>query len=197
MLKVGLTGGIGCGKSTATQFFAALGTPILDADIIAHQLVATGQPALQQIAQHFGAGILNADGSLNRAHLREKIFSDQSQKAKLEALLHPLVYQRLRSDADALNAPYCIIAIPLLFETGVTDFIDRIAVIDCPEQEQISRIKARDSLSDGLIHAIIASQVSREFRLAHADDIVDNSDNQDKLAEQIKKLHNLYISLSK
>jgi dephospho-CoA kinase len=196
MLRIGLTGGIGCGKSTAARLFSQLGVPVLDADQIAHQLVTIGQPALQQITRAFGVDIINPDGSLNRAKLREQIFAEPSQKATLEAILHPLVYQTLRAETAKLNTPYCLICIPLLFETGITDFIDRIVVIDCPVATQIARVKSRDRLSDAHIQAVIASQVSREFRIAHTDDLVDNSDNNDRLAEQIKKLHNLYLSLS-
>lgn len=197
MLKVGLTGGIGCGKSTATNFFRQLGVPVLDADIIAYNLVSAGQPALREVAMAFGADILNSDGSLNRPRLRDIIFSEPAQKIKLEAILHPLVYNTLRTEAGQLTAPYAILCIPLLFETGITDFIDRVAVIDCPVETQIARIKIRDQLTDPTIKAIIANQVSRDFRIAHADDLIDNSDTNDGLEVQIKKLHNLYVSLSK
>ena len=196
MLTVGLTGGIGCGKSTAAAIFAQLGVPVLDADQIARDLVAPGQPALQAIKQTFGADILNADGTLNRPRLRECVFSDRAQKLKLEAILHPLIYNTLRIESAKLTASYSIVCIPLLFETGVTDFIDRIVVVDCPEASQIARVKQRDQLSDETIQAIIASQASRAYRIAHANDVLDNSGSYGKLAEQIKKLHNLYISLS-
>jgi dephospho-CoA kinase len=196
MLKVGLTGGIGCGKSTVARIFAGLHVPVLDADEIAHRLVEKGQPALTQIQQTFGTAILNPDGSLNRKNLREQVFSDMKQKQKLESILHPLIYKTLQAELEQLIAPYCIISIPLLFETDMTHFVDRILVIDCPVETQIERVKVRDSLSIERIQSIIDSQVSRAFRKAQADDLIDNSDTDYRLAEQVKKLHNLYLSIS-
>jgi len=196
MLKVGLTGGIGCGKSTVARIFADLNVPVLDADQVAHRLVEKGQPALTQIKQVFGAAILNPDGSLNRNHLREIVFSDIRQKQKLESILHPLIYKTLQTELEQLDAPYCIISIPLLFETAMTHFVDRILVIDCPVETQIERVRIRDNLSAERIQSIIDSQVSRAFRKTKADDLIDNSNTDYRLAEQVKKLHNLYISLS-
>jgi dephospho-CoA kinase len=196
MLKIGLTGGIGCGKTTVARLFAELGSPVIDADQIAHELVAKGQPALKQIDQQFDAGILNPDGSLNRSRLREIVFSDPAQKQKLEAILHPLVYQSIQAELERLNAPYCIIAIPLLFETNMTHFVDRVLVVDCPVETQIARVRKRDQLSLERIRSIIDSQVSRDVRKSHADDLIDNSESDYRLAEQVKKLHNLYLSLS-
>lgn len=196
MLKVGLTGGIGCGKSTVAQYFAALAVPIIDADHIAHQLVETGQPALKTIQQTFGNKVINPDGSLNRAELRECIFFDPEKKHRLEAIMHPLIYDTITVAIEKLSAPYCIICIPLLFETNHSDFVDRILVIDCPIETQIKRVRQRDQLAIKVIQAIIDSQVSRAFRTAHADDVIDNSDAEDRLAEQVKKLHNSYLSLS-
>lgn len=196
MLKVGLTGGIGCGKSTVARIFADLNVPVLDADQVAHSLVEKGQPALAQIQQAFGAAILNPDGSLNRKSLRELVFSDIRQKQKLESILHPLVYKTLQTELEQLDAPYCIISIPLLFETAMTHFVDRILVIDCPVETQIERVRIRDNLSIERIQSIIDNQVSRAFRKTKADDLIDNSSTDYRLAEQVKKLHNLYISLS-
>ncbi|HEY8098448.1 MAG TPA: dephospho-CoA kinase [Methylobacter sp.] len=197
MLKVGLTGGIGCGKSTVARIFADLNVPVLDADEVAHRLVEKGQPVLAQIQQAFGTAILNPDGSLNRKNLREQVFSDLKQKQTLESILHPLIYKTLQAELEQLTAvPYCIISIPLLFETDMTHFVDRILVIDCPVETQIERVKMRDSLSIERIQSIIDSQVSRAFRKAQADDLIDNSDTDYRLAEQVKKLHNLYLSIS-
>ncbi|WP_027159199.1 dephospho-CoA kinase [Methylobacter luteus] len=196
MLKIGLTGGIGCGKTTVARLFAELGSPVIDADQIAHDLVAKGQPALKQIDQQFDADILNPDGSLNRSRLREIVFSDPAQKQKLESILHPLVYQSIQAELEKLNAPYCIIAIPLLFETNMTHFVDRVLVVDCPVETQIARVRKRDQLSLERIRSIIDSQVSRDVRKSHADDLIDNSESDYRLAEQVKKLHNLYLSLS-
>ncbi len=196
MLKVGLTGGIGCGKSTVARIFANLNIPVFDADEIAHRLVEKGQPALAQIQQEFGTAILNPDGSLNRQNLREIIFSDLKQKQKLESILHPLIYKTLQTELEQLVAPYCIISIPLLFETDMTHFVDRILVIDCPVETQIERVKIRDNLTIERIQSIIDNQVSRAYRKAKAEDLIDNSTTDYRLAEQVKKLHNLYLSLS-
>jgi dephospho-CoA kinase len=197
VLKVGLTGGIGCGKTTVSNLFTELNIPVIDADNIAHQLVEPGQPALLEIGNVFGNEILNLDGSLNRHHLRDVVFSDSQQKQKLETILHPLVFAAMQEKIDQLDSPYCIVSLPLLFETRKTDFVDRILVIDCPVENQIERVKRRDGLDDARIRPIIDSQVSREYRLQHADDVIDNTDiSSSGLAEQTKKLHNLYLSIS-
>ncbi|MEI7995645.1 MAG: dephospho-CoA kinase [Methylococcaceae bacterium] len=196
MLKIGLTGGIGCGKSTVAEIFGQFRTPVIDADEIAHRLVAVGQPALAQIQQKFGADALNPDGSLNRGLLRELIFSDDKQKQKLEAILHPLVYQSIQTEVAQLDAPYCIICIPLLFETNMAHLVDRVLVVDCSIETQIERLQKRDNMTVERIRSIIDSQVSRDFRKAHANDLIDNSETNDRLAEAVKKLHNFYLSLS-
>ena len=196
MLKIGLTGGIGCGKTTVAKIFEQLNVPVIDADAIAHQLVAIGQPALTEIQQAFGADILNPDGSLNRKKLRVSIFSDTERKQTLEAILHPLVYQAIQTALEPLNTPYCIISIPLLFETDMTGLVDRILVVDCAVKTQIERVHKRDNMTTEHILAIIDSQVSRVFRKTHADDVIDNSKTDDRLAVAVKKLHNSYLSLS-
>ena len=196
MLKIGLTGGIGSGKTTVTRLFADFNIPIIDADIIAHQLVEPGQPALARIQSTFGQQVINPDGSLNRSELRNIVFADANLKQKLEAILHPLILRKIQAEAEALNAPYCIISIPLLFETGMDRWVDRILVIDCPVETQISRVKHRDGLSEETIRTIIASQASRELRNTQADDLIDNSQSNSQLAEQVKTLHNLYLLLS-
>jgi dephospho-CoA kinase len=197
MLKIGLTGGIGCGKSTVTKIFKQLKIPVIDADEIAHQLVAVRQPALAQIQREYGADVLNADGSLNRKQLKELIFSDCKKKQKLEAILHPLVYQAIQAELNLLKAPYCIICIPLLFETNMAHLVDRVLIVDCPVKIQIERLQKRDNMTIARIQSIIDSQVSREVRKALANDLLDNSKTDDRLAEDVKKLHNFYLSLSK
>ncbi|WP_305909198.1 dephospho-CoA kinase [Methylomarinum sp. Ch1-1] len=196
MLRIGLTGGIGCGKSTVSKLFQQLGAPVIDADVIAHSLVTTGQPALRQLENAFGSEIINADGSLDRAALRERVFAEPAEKKKLENILHPLIYAQIEAEIRQLRAPYCIVSIPLLLETNMTTRIDRVLVIDCPVETQIARVKQRDGLSTELINRIIASQVSRDTRLSRADDIIDNSKTPRQLAEQVKKLHNLYLKWS-
>lgn len=196
MLKIGLTGGIGCGKTTVGKLFEQAGVPVIDADDIAHRLVEPGQPALKAIVSVFGDNILTNDGSLSRAQLRDIVFSDSEKKNQLEAILHPEVFRTIQNSVDKLETPYCIICIPLLFETGQTGYVDRILVIDCPVAEQIKRVSIRNGLEQSRIMTIIDSQVSREFRLRHADDLIDNSGNGDGLAQQVKKLHNFYVSIS-
>lgn len=196
MLKIGLTGGIGSGKSTVCGLFADLGVPIVDADIIARQLVEPGQPALARLAGAFGAGILNADGTLNRAELRARTFSDIRVRQLLDAIMHPLVYNEIESVVTCLQAAYCIIAIPLLLETQKKHVVDRVLVVDCSVEAQIRRVLDRDKIKREQAEAIIAAQVDRQQRLAAADDVIDNSTNLAHLAEHVKKLHNLYLLLA-
>lgn len=197
MLKIGLTGGIGCGKTTVTQLFAALNVPIIDADTIAHRLVAPGQPALAQIRQTFGKALITAEGALDRKKMRDLIFSEGSAKHTLEAILHPLIYSTMQEQIAALQeAPYCIISVPLLFESKMEAIADRILVVDCPVEQQIERIKKRENMTLATIQAIIASQTSREIKLSKADDVIDNAEMETNLIEQVNTLHNLYISLS-
>ncbi len=196
MLKVGLTGGIGCGKTTVSKLFTELNVPVIDADDIAHQLVEPGKPALLEISKAFGDKTLNPDSSLNRQHLRDVVFTDLKQKQKLEDILHPLVFNAMQEKINQLVSPYCIVSIPLLFETHRGQFVDRILVIDCPVEIQIERVKLRNNLTEARIRSIIDSQVSREYRLRHADDVIDNSQSGGGLAEHVKKLHNLYLAIS-
>ncbi len=193
-LKIGLTGGIGSGKTTVCKLFADVAIPIIDADIIARQLVEPGQPALEEIIRQFGSDVLS-NGVLDRKKLGKIIFADKEKKDRLESILHPAIHQRLKQQASSQQSPYCILAIPLLFETGMENLVDRILVIDCPVELQHERVKQRDNLDEEQIARIIASQISREDRLNLADDIIDNSKSAIELAEQVKNLHNLYLSL--
>ncbi len=196
MLKIGLTGGIACGKSTVANLFAEQGVPVIDADQIAHALVAKNQPALIAIQRHFGHSVINADGSLNRAALSDIIFNDRIQKIHLENILHPLIYDNIQRQVNNLTSLYCVLAIPLLFETNQCAFVDRILVVDCPIELQINRIKARDQHHESKINLILNSQVTRETRLAKADDLINNSNDLGSVAQQVIKLHNLYIALA-
>ena len=196
MLKIGLTGGIGCGKSTVSRLFASFDIPIIDADEIAHRLVARGQPALHHIVQVFGSEILLENGELNRTALKTHIFLKPDAKQQLEAILHPLIFSNCAKQLKYLKRAYCILSIPLLFETHAESFVDRILVVDCDENTQIARVQQRDNLPLVTIQAIMATQVSSAFRKTHAHDIIDNSKSDTMLAEQVKKLHNLYLSLS-
>ena len=197
MFKIGLTGGIGSGKSTIANLFNSIfNIPIIDADIIARQLVEPEQAALVQIQKTFGKTILNKDGSLNRNVLRDCIFSNADKKKQLEDILHPLIYEQMQSEFEKQTSAYSILCIPLIMETRMTSFVDRILIIDCPVEIQIERVKRRDQLSKQRISSIIDSQVSREYRLSHADDIIDNSNSSTELAEQVKNLHNQYLLYS-
>ncbi|MEI7840195.1 MAG: dephospho-CoA kinase [Methylococcaceae bacterium] len=196
MLKVGLTGGIGCGKSTVSRLFANFGVPIIDADEISHRLVARHQPALQEITQTFGAEMLYPNGELNRAALKTLIFTNSTAKTQLEQILHPRIFQEISHQLHAFTADYCIVSIPLLFETHAEKWVNRILVVDCDAETQLERVKQRDNLTTERIQAIITTQVCAAFRKSHAHDILDNSKNNLTLAEQVKKLHNFYLSLS-
>ncbi len=196
MLKIGLTGGIGCGKTTVSKLFEQLNIPVIDADSIAHQLVEIGQPALKEIVEAFGSDIIDAEGSLNRKKLSQLIFSDKQQKHTLEAILHPKIYLSIQTAIKSVNSAYCIISMPLLFEANMIDLVDRILVIDCSIDNQIERVQKRDNMPLLQIQAIIDSQVSRTYRKAHANDIIDTTKTNHILAETVKKLHNLYIYLS-
>jgi dephospho-CoA kinase len=201
---VGLTGGIGSGKSTISAMFAKLGADVIDADEISRHLVERDSPGLAKIVAHFGKNILHASGDLDRAALREIIFSRAQDKKWLEALLHPAIKDDIHARINQSTGAYIILAVPLLVEqrkSGHYDFVDRILVIDVPEEIQIKRIKQRDGNSEELIRQIISSQASRQERLNQADDIIDNSDQADTTAKnlqhQVKKLHHYYLKQSR
>ncbi len=194
MLKVAVTGGIGSGKSTVTDRFEQLGASIIDTDRLAHELTAPGQPALEEIADAFGRGVIDTDGALDRAALRGIVFQAPSKRRQLEAILHPLIRRLMLERLAAADGPYAMLVIPLLFETGQTDVADRILVIDVPVEIQIIRVMDRSALSREEVERIIASQVSREARLNGADDIIDNSGSIDQLNPQIQALHRRYMT---
>lgn len=196
MLIVGLTGGIASGKSTASSFFESLGIVVIDADTIARQLVQPGRPALQQITKRFGKTILNDAGELDRATLRILVFNDKTARLDLEAILHPLIRTEMQRRISALTGPYCILAIPLLIETGQSDLVDRILVIDSDEALQFQRLRQRVNLDDKTITAIISAQATRKQRLAVADDIVTNNGTIAELEAQLQDCHRHYLELS-
>lgn len=197
-LVIGLTGGIGSGKSTAAQMFAELGAEIIDTDAISHQLTAPGGAALPAIQSTFGTGMIGADGSLDRATMRQKVFENPSVRKQLEDILHPLIRQEVATRLNqASNAPYRIVVVPLLFETGAYQpIIQRTLVIDCPETLQISRAKSRSGMTESAVRQIMAAQCSREQRLALADDVICNDSGLEKLREEVLALHKKYIALA-
>ena len=196
MLKVGLTGGIGSGKSTVAKTLKAKGIQIIDADKIAREVVAPGESALLKITEYFGEGILLPDGSLNRSELKAKIFSDPTAKKRLEDILHPSIRQRILQRVDeAIDTPYVVADIPLLVENNYPTYFDRVVVVDCTEAQQIARVKARDELPEAQIKSIMKSQATRENRLAAATDVIDNTGDLSSLNTQIEKLHETLLSL--
>ena len=195
VLRIGLTGGIGSGKSTACEIFSELKVPVIDADVIAVKAVEPGMPALQSIIDEFGVKIITKDGYLNRKELRDRIFKNESDRRKLESILHPVIYKEIARQTKGINSAYCIISIPLLLETGPSDIIDRILVIDIPKELQLSRASARDNASLKNIETIIHSQISRDDRLAAADDIINNEGDIENLRRQIYDLYEFYKSI--
>ncbi len=199
MFVVAITGGIGSGKSTVAEMFHALGVTVFDADVEARALANKGTPAFDEIVATFGATILDANGDLNRAKLRDMIFKDSAAKRRLENILHPRVKASLRAKIGAL-APspdtYCIVVIPLLFEAQHTDLADRILVVDAPEELQISRTSARSGLAREDVRAIMAAQWSRDRRLAGADDVIYNEADSEQLRAQVAALDANYRKLA-
>ena len=196
MLTIGLTGGIGSGKSVAAKLFAELGTPVIDTDIIAREVVAPGQPALAEIAQMFGPEIRTSDGQLNRPALRQIIFANANKRQQLEAILHPRIQNEMLRQAATLTTPYCIFVIPLLLEAHQQHLVNRILVIDCDDATRRQRLKSRDQMSDAEIDRAFAAQASREQRLAAADEIITNNDDIDQLRTQVQQLHSRYTLLA-
>jgi len=195
-MTVGLTGGIGSGKSTVCRMFERLGVPIIDADVVARELVEPGQPALSALVELLGSEVLDADGRLNRARVREVVFHDPGLRAKVEGLLHPLIRAEMQQRVSALVAPYCIQAIPLLVETGQASSVDRLLLIDLPVDLQIERTLARDSGSRETVQAIIEAQASREQRLALAGDVIDNNADLEAVRRRVHDLHQRYMAAS-
>lgn len=195
---IGLTGGIGSGKTTVANLFAALGVDIVDADIVAREVVQIGSPALHLISEHFGDDYIQADGELNRALLRKKIFSNDKDKLWLNELLHPLIRETIILQTKASEKPYCIIVAPLLIENELTTLVNRVLVIDVKVTTQLARTTNRDNNSANLVQSIINSQVSRETRQAHADDLLNNDDCTIKdLTKSVAKLHQNYLLFAK
>ncbi len=196
MLKVGLTGGIGSGKSTVSNMFTSLGIPIIDSDVIAHEVVKPGETGLEQVVARFGEDILNPDGTLNRQRLRNLVFEDAEARKDLEQILHPLIRIRSNECLAEIATPYVILSIPLLVEADLTASVDRILVVDCPEQIQLKRICKRDDITPDKAKAILSAQCSRSQRLEVADDIIDSNQPLDEIRRRVESLHNSYLSLA-
>jgi len=195
--KVGLTGGIGSGKSTVAALFAQLGVEVIDADALAHELTGPGGAAIEPIRAAFGAEYVDQRGALDRARMREKVFADSAAKTALESILHPMIRAETERRSAQAASPYVILMIPLLVETGESHArCDRVLVIDCPEARQIERAMARSNLTREAVEAIIAAQVPRAERLRHADDVIDNGGPPEELRPQVENLHARYILLA-
>lgn len=197
MLRVGLTGGIGTGKTTVADLFAGYGAPIVDADAIAKQLLEPGQAAYQQTIKRFGKDILHDNGHIDRNRLRKRVFDIPQERKHLEAIIHPQVRSEISTTVNKLDALYCIIVIPLLFEAEQEDLVDRVLVVDADRDHQIQRATKRSNLSTDEVTKIIDAQISRQQRLERADDVITNNDNLEQLEQKVEKLHHKYISLTK
>ena len=194
---IGLTGGIGSGKSAAADLFAGFGADVVDTDLIAHQLTAPGGDAMAAIADAFGAGVVRADGGLDRDAMRALAFDEPGARARLEGILHPLIRAQSERQIAASTAPYLILVVPLLVEAGgYRERVDRICVVDVPEAEQVTRVMARNGFQEARVRAIMAAQASRRQRLAVADDVIDNSGSLTRLREQVEALHQRYMALA-
>ena len=197
-LVVGLTGGIGSGKSAAAAEFGRLGATVVDTDAIAHQLTLAGGAAMAQVRRLFGDDFIDATGALDRAKMRALAFRDPAAKKKLEQLLHPMIRAESERRIAAASGPYVVHVVPLLVESpGYRQRVTRVLVVDCPEDVQVERVRQRSRLSEEEIRRIVASQAKREERLAAADDVIDNSASLDALHKQVRELHSRYLELSR
>ena len=195
-LRVGLTGGIASGKSTVADMFAALGVEVIDTDLLAREVVMPGQPALREISDAFGPQVLQADGTLDRRAMRELVFRDAAKKAQLEALLHPRIRDLVVERATCASGPYVVIVVPLMVESPIREFMDRILVVDCSEDMQLERLLARDAESEEQGRRIMATQASREERLAIADDVIVNDGALADTEAAVQALHERYLALA-
>lgn len=196
-LRIGVTGGIGCGKTSVAEAFARLDAPVVDTDAIAHELSAPGAAGQRAVAEAFGPDAVAADGSLDRAWLRQRAFADPAFRARLEATLHPLIGDETLRRMAAWTAPYGLCVVPLLFESGrLLGHVDRVLVVDCPEATQVARVMARSGLAAAEVRAIMAAQAPRAERLARADDVIDNGGTVQALERQVAELDRRYRALS-
>ena len=197
MLVIGLTGGIGCGKSTVAEMFARLGAAVIDTDRIAHQLTENGQPALAEIRTQLGDEYFLPDGNLDRPRLRNRVFSDPAAKERLERILHPRIRNEVMRCLSAVHGTYVLLVVPLLLETGAyQDVTARVLVVDCTESQQVARVLARSALTEADVRSIMDHQIGRQERLQLADDICDNQGDPSALGLQVEQLHRKYLMLS-
>lgn len=194
---VGITGGVGSGKSRAASMFGELGAGVVDTDEISHRLTASGGAAMPDIVAAFGSSAAAADGSLDRAAMRQRVFADPQARSRLEGILHPLIRRTARAEVNASAAPYVLLVVPLLLETGAyRDIVQRVLVVDCDEALQVSRTMARSRLDEAAVRAIMAAQLPRDRRLARADDVISNDGDIGQLRQQVAALHRKYLGLA-
>jgi len=196
MLRIGLTGGIGSGKSSVAALLTTRGVPVIDTDEIAHRLTEPGRPEFDEIVRVFGQNILDPSHKIDRNKLRERVFGNSDERRQLEAILHPRIREVVREKLQELHAPYCVIVVPLLFESGFLDLVDRVLVADVSESAQIQRTAARSGLTEAEIRKIMATQVNRAQRLQRADDVIDNNGDRRHLEKEVERLHQWYLSLA-
>jgi dephospho-CoA kinase len=195
---VGLTGGIGCGKSAAADEFARLGTAVVDTDAVAHELTRSGGPAIADVRRLFGERFIDAQGAMDRAGIRALVFSDATAKSRLERLLHPMIRAESERRIAAASAPYVVYVVPLLLESpDYRQRVARVLVVDCAPEEQVARVRRRSGLGEEEIRRIIEAQTPRDARLAAADDVIDNSGSIDALHKQVRGLHSRYLALAR
>lgn len=196
-LSIGLTGGVASGKSIAASEFAARQVPVLNADLVAREVVAPGTPALQRIREKFGADFIQADGMLDRRKMREHVFADAAARRALEQITHPVIRAALIAWRDRQRGPYCVLDVPILVESGLHTLVGRVLVIDCPAELQMERLMARDGVDATLAAQMLAAQASREQRLLRANDVIENTGPVDSLRACVGRLHEFYLKLSR
>ena len=195
VFTVVLTGGIASGKTAVSDCFLRLGVPVIDTDRIAREVVQPGQPALKKISEHFGPDYLDTKGRLDRRKMRKAIFADPAMKSRLEGILHPLIAERVLARVSEVEAPYCLLVIPLYVESKAYKWVNRVLVVDVSEETQLERVMARDQISPEHAQSILDAQSTRQQRLSLADDTIDNSGDLNELEEKVKKLHAQYLAL--
>jgi dephospho-CoA kinase len=195
--RIALTGGIACGKTTVANLFAALGASIVDTDLLAREVVAPGSALLPKIVGHFGDQVLQKDGSLDRAQLRERVFANPAERQWLESVTHPAIRELTDARCETATGRYVIVAIPLLVETQGAQRFDRVLVVDCEPELQLARLQARDGMTRAQAARMLAAQASREQRFAVADDVIRNDGDIAGLRDQVEKLHHQYLAAAK
>lgn len=194
MFRIGLTGGIASGKSTVADVFTELGAAVVDTDAVAREVVAPGESGLEAVATEFGPDILLPNGELDRRALRSIVFRDPQRRETLESILHPLIRARTLQMIASLEAPYVVVVVPLLLETGFAELVERILVVDCPEAQQLERLRQRDDVGESEAQAMLAAQTDRQTRLSRADDVIDNSGSIESTRAQVRALHERYLA---